>query len=76
MSSGVSFVLENMETILRTDGGALEILGLDQGVLKLRYTPGVNEECPECVFSPEGLRELLIESLKLHAPDVADVEMV
>ena len=52
------------------------MLGLDQGVLKVRYTPGVNEECPECVFSPKGFRELLIESLKVHASDVADVEMV
>ncbi|MBI4306626.1 MAG: hypothetical protein HY678_09950, partial [Chloroflexi bacterium] len=50
--------------------------GYDEGSLKVRYTPGVNEECPECVPTVEMVRHFLTASLKIHTPYIDEVEVL
>ena len=72
----VQFVLTNMQTIVGSEGGSLEVVGLRDGRLTVRYTEGVNEECPECVPSHEMVHQLMTTSLKVHAPYVRELELV
>ena len=44
--------------------------------LTVRYTEGVNEECPECVPTHEMVRQMMTASLKTHAPHIRELELV
>ena len=66
----LKYVLDNIQTIVASEGGSLEIVGMSDGRLTVRYTEGVNEECPECVPSHEMVSQMMTASLKLHAPHV------
>jgi Fe-S cluster biogenesis protein NfuA len=72
----LDFVLNQIETMVASEGGSIEVASYDDGFLKLKYTPGVNEECPECVPTHQQVRHFLAASLKVHAPYVEDVEVV
>ena len=73
--ANVDFVLEQIETMVASEGGSLELVSLDAGSLKVRYTPGVNEDCPECVPTADQVRQFLAASLGIHAPHVTAVEV-
>ena len=47
--TSVDFVLEQIETMVASEGGMLDVVSIDGDSLQIKYTPGVNEECPECV---------------------------
>ena len=51
---GVQTVLENMETIVASEGGTLNFISLDGDTLSVEYIKGINEECPECVPDHEN----------------------
>jgi Fe-S cluster biogenesis protein NfuA len=70
---GVDFVLEQIETMVASEGGSLDLVSLDSGALKITYTPGVNEECPECVPTLDMVTQFLTASLGIHAPHITDV---
>lgn len=72
----LDFVLTQIETMVASEGGSIEVAGFDDGYLKVRYTPGVNEECPECVPTHDQVRHFLSASLKIHAPYIEEVEVV
>ena len=72
----VDFVLQQIETMVASEGGSLELLSVDENALKLRYTPGVNEECPECVPTHDQVSQFLNASLKIHAPHIQTIEVV
>jgi len=76
MDPKVQFVLENLQEMVGSEGGSLELLGEDNGVLRVRYTMGHNEECPECVITPEDLLDIFRSSLEIHAPHIRNVELV
>ncbi len=76
MDPKVKYVLDNFGGILESDGGSLELLDITGGVVRVRYVQGHNEECPECVLTPEGLRALLLEALQTHAPHIVQLELV
>ena len=69
-------VLDDFRIILKVDGGALDLVSQDDGVVTLRYVPGHNEKCPECVLTPEQLRDLVKESLQTRVPYVEEVVLV
>ena len=71
----VDFVLQQIETMVASEGGSLELLSSTDDSLSVRYIPGVNEECPECVPSLEQVTQFLTASLQIHAPEVASVEV-
>jgi Fe-S cluster biogenesis protein NfuA len=74
--ASVDFVLEQIETMVGSEGGTLELVSLDEGSLKVQYTPGVNEDCPECVPTADQVRQFLTASLGIHAPYVSNIEVV
>ena len=73
--TGVKTVLENMEVIVASEGGALEFISLEDSQLIVKYIKGVNEECPECVPDHEMVQILMENSLTIYAPHVSSVEI-
>ena len=72
----VNLVLENIEKMVASEGGTLDDVALAPPALKVGYTPGVNEDCPECVPTHEAVQRFLSMSLKIHAPEITEVEVV
>ena len=72
----LDFVLEQIEVMVAAEGGSLEVLAADETSLQVRYVPGVNEECPECVPTHEQVTMFLNTSLSVHAPYISSVEVV
>ena len=52
---GLQSVLDNTNVIVASEGGNLELIDLKAGKLTVKYNPGVNEECPECVPDHEQI---------------------
>lgn len=72
---GVQTVLENMETIVASEGGTLQFLSLDDGSLSVKYIKGVNEECPECVPDHTMVKMMMENSLSIYAPHIVTVDL-
>ena len=72
---GVQTVLENMETIVASEGGTLQFLSLDDGSLSVKYIKGVNEECPECVPDHATVKMMMENSLSIYAPHIVTVDL-
>lgn len=73
--SSVDFVLEQIQTMVASEGGTLGTPVLDGSSLSVDYTPGVNEECPECVPTLEMVTQFLTASLGIHAPHITDIDV-
>ncbi len=71
----VDFVLQQIETMVASEGGTLDLVASGSDSLSVKYTPGVNEECPECVPSLEQVTQFLTASLQIHAPEITSVEV-
>ena len=71
----VDFVLEQIEKLVSSEGGTLDSVSLEGNSLKVKYTPGVNEECPECVPTHDMVNQFLTASLSIHAPQVDNIEV-
>jgi len=67
----VQTVLDNLETIVASEGGTLEFLSLDNGELSVKYKKGTNEECPECVPDHDMVKMMIENSLTIYAPHVS-----
>ncbi len=76
MDEAIDSVVSEFRTILKVDGGTLDVVSADDGVVTLHYVPGHNEKCPECVLTPDDLRQLVKESLQTRVPYVQDVLLV
>ncbi|MFL2756132.1 MAG: hypothetical protein ACJ0BE_02590 [Dehalococcoidia bacterium] len=75
VDSGVQTVLENMQTIVASEGGNLEVLSSDDTSIKIKYVKGVNEECPECVPDHEMVKMMIESSLSIYAPHITSMEL-
>ena len=73
--TGVQTVLDNMQTIVASEGGSLEFLELRDSLLNVRYNKGRNDECPECVPDHDMVRQMMQTSLSIYAPHVRAVEL-
>ncbi len=73
--TGVQTVLDNMQTIVASEGGSLEFLELRESLLNVRYNKGRNDECPECVPDHDMVRQMMQTSLSIYAPYVKEVEL-
>jgi len=71
----LDFVLTQIESMVASEGGSLKLLDYDEGTLRIEYTPGLNEECPECVPTHDQVTQFLTASLKIHAPYVEQIEV-
>ena len=72
---GVQTVLDNMQTLVASEGGSLEFLELSGGKLLVHYNKGVNEECPECVPDHDMVKMMLESSLDIYAPHVRELQL-
>ena len=77
MNEQVKLVIDTMRMVTRDkDGVIIESLGVEGGVLRIRYFEGSNPECPECVMQPDSFLEMVRELCKAQALHIADVEVV
>ena len=68
--AGLTQVIGHFQQILAGDGGKLDLVALTDDVMQLRYQPGHNEACADCVLSPEDLKELIEEAARRHTPAI------
>ena len=77
LDAGIDMVLSTVRSLTRdNDGVVIEPLDFEDGVLRVKYYEGENEDCPECVMSPDSFREMVERMCRVQAPDVASVELV
>jgi len=73
---GVKTVLDNMETIVASEGGSLDLLSLNENQLTVKYNKGINEECPECVPDHDMVKMMIENSLTIYAPHISLIDLV
>ena len=73
---GLQSVLDNTNVIVASEGGNLELIDLKAGKLPVKYNPGVNEECPECVPDHDLVRMMMQTSVSTYAPYIREVEVL
>lgn len=71
----VEFVLTQISTMVESEGGKLTEVQLDGDSLSLKYLPGINEDCPECVPTHDQVKKFLKTSLGIHAPFIKSVKI-
>lgn len=71
----VDYVLELIETMVASEGGTINAPLIEGESLKVEYTHGVNEECPECVPTIDMVRQFLTVSIGIHAAHITDIEV-
>lgn len=76
MDERIDAVLDTVRTLTRdNDGVVIEPLDFEDGVLRIRYREGENEECPECVLPPGSFREMVERMCRVQAPHVVSVAL-
>ena len=75
MSEGARQVVEQFNEIVKPEGGSVTLLSDDGGVLRVRYVPGVNEECAECVMEPDALGAMMKDMVVTLDPGITAVEV-
>ena len=77
MDEKVGEVIGTLRMATRDNAGVIiEPLELEDGILRIKYYEGTNQECPECVMSPDSFKDMLMRMCQLQAPYVVDVELV
>ena len=76
MDPGVQSVLDNIQTIVASEGGSVEFVDLNGGKLTARYNMGRNDECPECVPDHNLVRMMMETSISTYTPHVKEVELL
>jgi len=69
-------VVAHFNRMVEPDGGSIQLVAVDDNILRVRYLPGANEECAECVLEPNDLRELMKEAMELQDKSITEVELV
>ena len=72
---GLQLVIDNVNTIVASEGGSLELVELRDGRVTVKYAPGVKEECPECVSDDALVRVVKQTSVSVYAPHVEQIEV-
>lgn len=72
----IKTVMDNIGVMVATEGGSLELLDLSADSMKVKYIPGTNEECPECVPMTDAVYQFMRASLNVHAPRITTLEVV
>ena len=75
LDPGLQSVIDNVNTVVASEGGSLELIELRDGRLTVKYAPGVNEECPECVPDHDMVKMMLESSLGIYAPQVRELQL-
>ena len=72
---GIDNILRNVQVVAASEGGSIEFVEASGGKLVVNYTPGVNEECPECVPHPRPHQDDDEDSVSVHAPYITEIEV-
>ena len=72
---GLQTVLDNIQVIAASEGGSIQFIESRGGKLTIEYTPGVNEECPECVPTHDMIEMMLKSSTSILTPYISQVEV-
>jgi Fe-S cluster biogenesis protein NfuA len=72
----VSRVLDEIRPMLTPDGGGVDLLSCQDGIVKVSYLVGSNEDCVECVMPPAEFELYLADLLKERVTGVTEVEVV
>ncbi len=75
MSEGARQVVEQFDEIVKPDGGSVRFVSAEDGVLRVRYAPGTNEECETCVITPDALASMMKDMVVTIDPAITDVEI-
>lgn len=75
MSHAAKMVVDNFQQMVSGDGGRIELIDVKDGVMSVRYAPGTNEACQDCVLAPEDLKELMKEAAQMHDASIKDVNL-
>ena len=75
VDSGLQSVLDNIQVIAASEGGSIQFIESRAGRLTVEYTPGVNEDCPECVPTHDLIQMMLKSSVGVLAPYISEVEV-
>ncbi|MFC1935181.1 hypothetical protein ACFLX9_00175 [Chloroflexota bacterium] len=77
MDENIEMVIDTMRmTTSDNQGVIIEPLGVEGGVLKIRYYEGTNKECSDCVMPPDAFADMVMAMCKVQAPYVTDVEII
>lgn len=68
-------VLDEVRPMLTPDNGDVQLVSIDDGVVRVRYDGGHNEKCFECVMPPDDFRMYLMDLFRDRVPDVRDVQV-
>lgn len=63
--------LEKVEPYIHSHGGNVELIGIEEGVVRLR----LQGSCHGCPSSAVTLKETIEEAIRLKAPDVVSIEV-
>ena len=72
---GLQTVLDNIQVIAASEGGSIQFIESRGGKLTIEYTPGVNEDCPECVPTHDMIEMMLKSSTSILTPYISQVEV-
>ena len=72
MFEQVNEVLQDIRPVLQADGGDVELVGVDDGVVKVRLTGA----CGGCPMSQMTLKMGIEKRIKERLPEVKSVESV
>jgi hypothetical protein len=77
MDEKIDLVFKTLRMTLDDNEGVIvEPLDVDNGVLRVRYFEGTNEECPECVMAPDAFKQMAEAMIKVQAPYVKEVQVL
>ncbi len=69
-------VLDEVRPMLAPDGGGVELLSFEGGVVRVKYDKGHNDQCIDCVMPPEDFRLYLMDLFGERVRAVVDVEVI
>jgi Fe-S cluster biogenesis protein NfuA len=75
MSAMAQQVVEQFNEIVKPDGGSVTFVSADDGVLRVRYAPGSNDECETCVMAPDSLAAMMKDMVQGLDPSIQQVEI-
>ena len=77
MDDKIDSLVGTMKVMTRDNLGVIiNPVAFDGGVLTIEYYEGVNEDCPECLMSPDSFQDMFIRMCSIQAPHVTDVKVV
>ena len=77
MDDPLTSVLDTVRLLTReNEGVVIETVASDDGVLRIRYYEGTNEECPECILPPDSFKDMVERMCQVQAPHISSVEVV